>query len=317
MPEPVAVIGGVLMLIMGGEPELLDYKIEIQNMDVNPGSKVYFTNNLINMGSKRRYDIILEYRLTEMKTDTVVDTRGETIGVSTTISRTADMLVPQLAEPGRYRLEGKVTYGDQEASSFATFNVVVQPIEESCYDSIKNQDETGIDCGGVCAECSIEPEESCSDGIRNQDEKAIDCGGVCVPCPDEESCSDGLQKQDEIGVDCGGSCDPCSDTVKPDNEEILAKVNSLGTTNEKESVRLCNLIDNARLKDDCFLEISGFFDKPSYCERINSNSVTNICYMYFVQKGDYSVCEKIEDVYIKRSCESLQQINSIMEQQPS
>lgn len=46
----------------------------------------------------------------------------------------------------------------------------------------------------------------CRDGIQNQNETAVDCGGVCSPCA---SCNDGIQNQDEIGVDCGGPCNVC------------------------------------------------------------------------------------------------------------
>ncbi|MCH8331258.1 MAG: hypothetical protein IH946_07735, partial [Bacteroidetes bacterium] len=65
-----------------------------------------------------------------------------------------------------------------------------------------NQNETGIDCGGICGLC-----ESCYDGIKNQDEEEIDCGGSCPDvCP---TCDDGIQNQNETDVDCGGPCDPC------------------------------------------------------------------------------------------------------------
>ncbi|MFH1608667.1 MAG: tail fiber domain-containing protein, partial [Patescibacteria group bacterium] len=66
----------------------------------------------------------------------------------------------------------------------------VPPPEETCSDGIQNQDETGIDTGGVCdVVIPEEPpaEETCSDGIQNQDETGIDTGGVCeVPPPAEE-----------------------------------------------------------------------------------------------------------------------------------
>ena len=57
------------------------------------------------------------------------------------------------------------------------------PIEQSCvyigtcFDGIKNQGETGIDCGGPCPACP-----TCFDGIKNQGETGIDCGGPCPPC---------------------------------------------------------------------------------------------------------------------------------------
>jgi len=84
----------------------------------------------------------------------------------------------------------------------------------SCNDGIQNQDEDGVDCGGVCDACP-----SCEDGIQNQDEDDVDCGGVCDAC---ETCDDGIQNQDEEDVDCGGVCDACptcEDGIQNQDEE--------------------------------------------------------------------------------------------------
>jgi PGF-pre-PGF domain-containing protein len=74
-------------------------------------------------------------------------------------------------------------------------------VDESCNDTVQNQNETGVDCGGVCPACP-----TCFDGLMNQDETNIDCGGVCTACP---TCSDGIKNQGESGVDCGGPCSDC------------------------------------------------------------------------------------------------------------
>jgi len=90
---------------------------------------------------------------------------------------------------------------------------------ESCTDGVRNQDETGIDCGGaICPPCI-----SCKDGIKNGDEEGIDCGGsVCLSC---ESCKDGIKNQDEFGIDCGGSvCPPCPEPTPKAQYYIKAKV---------------------------------------------------------------------------------------------
>ncbi len=89
------------------------------------------------------------------------------------------------------------------------------PLLPDCFDGIQNQDETGIDCGGVCEfnfgiVCPPAP-ETCFDGIQNQDETGVDCGGICetnygLVCPAVETCSDGIMNQDETGVDFGGVC---------------------------------------------------------------------------------------------------------------
>ncbi len=56
------------------------------------------------------------------------------------------------------------------------------PIYNHCYNGIKDFDETGIDCGGSCPDCS-EDTPSCENGIKDGTEKGIDCGGsACWPC---------------------------------------------------------------------------------------------------------------------------------------
>ncbi|MDK2849906.1 MAG: hypothetical protein PWR32_573 [Candidatus Woesearchaeota archaeon] len=77
----------------------------------------------------------------------------------------------------------------------------------TCDDGLKNQNETGVDCGGPCPPCP-----SCNNGIKDWNEEGIDCGGFCPPCP---SCYDGIQNQGEEGIDCGGPCPPCREKQTP------------------------------------------------------------------------------------------------------
>ncbi|HWC57716.1 MAG TPA: carboxypeptidase regulatory-like domain-containing protein [Candidatus Paceibacterota bacterium] len=76
----------------------------------------------------------------------------------------------------------------------------------SCYDGIQNQNETGVDTGGVCGSSS-------SDVCSNipGDQPTVPSGmelrdGQCVPISTQPSCYDGIQNQDETGVDTGGVC---------------------------------------------------------------------------------------------------------------
>lgn len=77
----------------------------------------------------------------------------------------------------------------------------------SCSDGVQNQDETGIDCGGVCGSC--EP-STCSDGVKSGDEPGIDCGGSCsAPCT--EYCPDGYA----VGLDSNNQ-NICVSITSPD-----------------------------------------------------------------------------------------------------
>jgi hypothetical protein len=88
----------------------------------------------------------------------------------------------------------------------------------SCSDGIRNQNETGVDTGGVCGNGS---NGTCFDGIKNQNETDIDYGGVCgIP----GTCFDGIKNQNETGVDTGGVCttDPDTQICSNISNEFLA-----------------------------------------------------------------------------------------------
>jgi hypothetical protein len=79
--------------------------------------------------------------------------------------------------------------------------------EPTCGDGFKNQDETGVDCGGGCA-----PALGCDDGVdcrENQDCTSEYCNdGQCT-----DHCTSGKKEADETDKDCGGEdCGPCADT---------------------------------------------------------------------------------------------------------
>ncbi len=109
--------------------------------------------------------------------------------------------------------------------------------------------EVSADCVSINCENGICAEATCTDSIINQGESDIDCGGnYCDACIEgmscvyhrdcasgyctskicsATSCTDGVKNGDETGTDCGGSCDTCEDVVlqssppkdKPSTEE--------------------------------------------------------------------------------------------------
>ncbi len=70
-----------------------------------------------------------------------------------------------------------------------------------CFNGVQDQDETDLDCGGVCG-------PSCVGGqicaIPNDCFYGICTNNVCV----DPTCDDGLLNQGETAIDCGGPCGP-------------------------------------------------------------------------------------------------------------
>ena len=125
--------------------------------------------------------VIIEYNWTRM------------LITKTNASGIIQFIPPQ---EGTYR----ITVSKEGFSSESAFVHVTQcGISQTCYNGIRDGDETDIDCGGSCPPCY------CSNGIKDPGEEDIDCGGSCPPC----HCSDGIKDVDETGIDCGGSCPLC------------------------------------------------------------------------------------------------------------
>ncbi len=71
--------------------------------------------------------------------------------------------------------------------------------EASCSDSVRNGQESDVDCGGGCGKCSND--KTCSTGS--------DCiSGTCTSgvCVEADTCTDGILDGDESDADCGGTC---------------------------------------------------------------------------------------------------------------
>jgi len=134
----------------------------------------------------------------------------------------------------------------------------IPPTAGSCYNAKKEDNETDIDCGGVCPPCyagkkcvndsdclskicksNICAEASCDDGILNQGESDIDCGGPCTACPvgkgcledsdcqtgycnngfcDETTCGDGECEGSETCSNCEDDCGNCSNPIPGPND---------------------------------------------------------------------------------------------------
>ncbi|NUQ73069.1 MAG: hypothetical protein HUU21_05895 [Polyangiaceae bacterium] len=73
----------------------------------------------------------------------------------------------------------------------------------TCSDGVRNDNETGIDCGGPpsCPRCPTG--QGCK--LGSDCESGVCWAGTCEP----PKCTDAIKNGDETDWDCGGSCPPC------------------------------------------------------------------------------------------------------------
>ena len=120
-------------------------------------------------------------------------------------------------------------------------NVCTNPEPVSCFDELKNQDETDVDCGGSCL-------RKCPDGqncLLPKDCMSNYCNSfkLCLT----PSCTDNEKNQDESDVDCGGSrCKKCIEgKACQKNEDCVTEV----CTNQRCDIKTYNFQMTAKQFD--------------------------------------------------------------------
>jgi hypothetical protein len=148
--------------------------------------------------------------------------------------------------------------------------------EPTCADDRKNQDETGVDCGGVCA-----PASACDDGVAcavDDDCKSEYC--VSDVCADH--CTSDRREADETDVNCGGAdCAPCAGDLRcetgPDCESGLC-ANNVCTFASCE--------DNFQNQDESDTDCGGVCGPEKFCEVGDDCNSPADCETYVCTDGE-------------------------------
>ena len=74
----------------------------------------------------------------------------------------------------------------------------------ACYNNIKDNTETDVDCGGLCTKCA--DTKSCQ---INNDCKNNFCNPSTKKCEASSTCNNNILDSGESDIDCGGSCESC------------------------------------------------------------------------------------------------------------
>lgn len=316
---------------------LLDLNLEPIATTVEPGQSISFVKELSNLGSAKRYDVVIKQEIIEPLTNRVITQKIETRAIETFGSTQTRILMPEDAKAGDYILRTIVEYDDKKA--VATLPIKVVKIEKAtCFDGIKNQNENGIDCGGVCKPCQEQALE-CNDNNQCTNDFVED--HVCINKPIVPCCGNNICEAQEENclVDCKKEAEKAepfaisSETL--DEIKELARSNPLKAEQQCSSIEVPDLRDtcmgnigevqhnknycikiiNLRIRDLCYSNIAKSSNDNSICQDISTDSRRDSCYMTFVlDNKDYSVCDRISNKHLRQSCESLRQLSEIGQQ---
>jgi hypothetical protein len=152
---------------------------------------------------------------------TVIEEASPSSGVDASADIAAADVTQDSAEPQRDAIASQDATTSQDATAAEGATDAPSPPGDAypatCFDTLKNGDETDIDCGGSCPGCG--PHGFCASD-SDCSATALGCyvpsgGCFCQYLSHEcvgDHCEDFRLDGDETGVDCGGSlCIPCVD----------------------------------------------------------------------------------------------------------
>jgi len=314
--------------------KLLDLNLEPIATTVEPGESIVFLKELSNLGSAKRYDVVIKQEIIEPITNKVITQKIETRAIETFGSTQTRILLPEDIKAGDYILRAIVEYDNKKAVATLPIKVIAEK-KETCFDGIKNQNEEGIDCGGICKPCEKQALECndnnpCTDDILEDDEcinkPIVPCCGNNI-CEEQETCAADCKKSEELPalisterleeikeiakVEPGKALQQCNQIDVPDLRDIC--IGNIGEVQRNKNY--CSQISNLRIRDLCYSNIAKSINDNSLCEAISIDSRKDSCYMTFVlDNKDYSVCDKITNKHLRQSCESLKQLNELNQQ---
>lgn len=308
--------------------ELLDISIDSIDTAVAPGDFLSASIELSNMGSSNRYDIYLKSEIFNENTKERATFKSETVALETTKSHNINIRIPADAKEGNYILQVTGRLPPQAAIATAMFTIKAEQAEPTCFDNIQNQGEEDIDCGGPCQackkcpscddndpitidycdaatnfECRHEKPAECGDDICSETENTNTCPDDCIETAPPGTIWDELERIKELAnSNCEKARQECENIDTDFKDKCLQNVGEICLEPDT-----CDKIDDQYYKERCFYNVAKALNKKILCENIQHEDRRNSCYIHFAVSGDYSVCDKITNEYVKKSCNTLKQ----------
>lgn len=280
------------------QSKLLDLNLEPITTTVNPGSSIVFLKELRNLGSSRRYDVIVKHEIIDTKTLKAITEKTETRAIETFGSTQTTILIPEDAEAGNYLLRTIVEYDNKKA--VATLPVKIVKVTEN------ETKEKILECNdnNLCTDDIIENGVCINKPIAGCQE---------ISKPPLTTSTETLEEIKELAKrDPSKALQQCNKIEVPDLKDTC--IANIGEVQRNKDY--CRQIVNIRIKDLCYSNIAKSINDNSLCEEISIDSRKDSCYMTFVlDNKDYSVCNKITNKHLRQSCESLRQLNELNKQQ--
>jgi len=298
-----------------------------------PGGRISFSKSFMNF--ERGRQIKVENEILNSKTKEIIMSQQES-GTIEDVQKKTEITLPSRILPGNYILKSTAIQGELTKSATLSFRVyqqdqkIVPPDKQPVNRTIKPVENN---CPENCDDNNKCTENSCNEltGYQCQYIKITPCCGnfECEVGENYNSCQEDCAKPVDpgelVGLSPWEKLEKIKDIARTEDKKAAENCKQLGQQVYIDQCLLnvgevslkddyCSGISETRTKDVCLSKIAELANRKELCDMISAENRRDSCYMGFVMNSkDYSVCDKVANPYLKQSCDSLRELNTIQQ----
>jgi hypothetical protein len=282
---------------------------------------VAFRLQLENTGERTSFPVKVMFSVTD-SSGKQVHAFSDSIVLIDSLTR-AESFKLQSPKAGSYFLSANVSY--EGKSDFQTASFLLQeetnPAVETCFDNKKNQDETGIDCGGSCKACIrqcpifFDDKDPCTTDKCGKDTNYLVIHEPITPCCGNMVC-ESTESKDTCMKDCASPVISLNnnsqindtsrieiiETETPLIDQVEA-IKELAYSDPKKAESMCAEIVFPYYRDECYYGIAEATNVETYCSQIQEERSVDKCLAKLSKlKEDSSLCATITNDVRRDSC---------------
>jgi len=292
----LAVVVLIVLKAMQPAPAVLSFDVNLFSTEVAPGQDVVVNAEIQNPGGSKASGLI-DYEITGPSGK--IASKTESFSVLNQASVPTAISLPSTAPLGSYSLVATLSYSGKQLKASRTFEVKKKVVQSAPIEALKERPVEAakavqLTCPGGCDDLDFCTTDACVSGV---------CVNTpIVPCCGNKVCEPG-ETADTCPLDCGAR--PAS------TEEIISKAKSLAVSDLSGARAACDSLVLRPYVDSCLSSVSEVADSKETCADIVDSAQRDSCYMPFAYKGDFSVCEKLSNPYMKTACVSLAELSKL------
>ena len=293
----------IILIILGAvwlltpEPKEIRMVASPVKTEAYPGDTVSFLVELTS-DVERVEPVLLTYELIDPKAEKTILTKQDRPEIGRKRSLTIPISLPTDINPGTYTIKTILSYKLGTKHARFNFNVIEAPEteipQEEYVDDFEEEEPEEVECPASCDDFNPCTTDFCEKGL-------------CKHTPQVPCCGNGICEEGESILNCADDCSKTRNTP----QEIIQQAKTVAAADPEAAAMLCNKLIRPNDIDLCFSEVAQTSGKSVICENIQAQENKDTCYMEFAIDGDYSVCSKVLNSYLSKSCNSLKR-SSIM-----